>query len=135
MDQLLETVLFMVNHLEKGNLRSATKFLMINLYMPTEKAGYHTLVIAIPTYCDDREQSMTKELYPKVGRQIGSSGKKVEKDIRGVIKKGWNRRNKEVWRPFFPQCRQPSNREFIARIADVLELWQILAEAEKDREQ
>lgn len=95
MGQLMKTVIFMANHLNPG-MRSATKFLTINPYMPSEKAGYHTLFIAIPEYCDEGEQSMTKELYPKVGHQIGANGKRVEKDIRSVIIKGWNRRNEEV---------------------------------------
>lgn len=135
MKELFRTILFMVRHLDAGNLYAATKFLLIVLYMPSEMAGYNTLLIAIPAYGTDREQSMTKELYPKVGRRLGVTWKKVEKDIRGVIKKGWNRRNREIWWPFFPQSKTPSNREFIARMTDILELWQIMAKVDKTKTQ
>lgn len=135
MKPLLHTILFMVRHLEAGNLGAAVKFILIVLYMPSEMAGHKTLVITIPTYYGDREQSMTKELYPKIGRKLGITWKKVEKDIRDGIKKGWNRRDKEIWWPFFPQTSTPTNREFISRIADVLELWQILVKVEKMRVQ
>lgn len=131
MPPLLKTILFMRDHLEPGNLRSAVKFILVVLYMPSEMAGYPTLVITIPAYSTDRAQSMTKELYPSVGRQLGVSGLKVGKDIREVIKKGWQRRDKEVWEPYFPQEKTPTNREFIARMTDVLELWQEVVKAKK----
>lgn len=133
--KLLNTILFMVRHLDPGNLSSAVKFILIVLYMPSEMAGYKTLIVTIPAYSSDREQSMTKELYPKIGRRLGVTWKKIEKDIRDVIKKGWTRRDKETWWPFFPQNNTPTNREFISRIADVLELWQMIAKMEKMKEQ
>ncbi|MDO5399551.1 MAG: sporulation initiation factor Spo0A C-terminal domain-containing protein [Eubacteriales bacterium] len=87
MKPLFHAVLFMARHLDACNISSAVKFIMIMLNMPSEKAGYKTLIITIPVYSDDREQSMTKELYPKIGRKLGITWKKVEKDIRDVIKK------------------------------------------------
>lgn len=124
MSPLLNTILFMCNHLESGNLFSAVKFILIVLYMPSEMAGYPTLIVAILKYCTDRTQSVTKELYPSVGRQLGVSRFKVEKDIRDVINKGWQRRDRKTWDPYFPQEKTPTNLEFISRIAEVIDMWQ-----------
>lgn len=93
-------------------------------------AGYRTLVAAIPAFYGDCDQSVTKELYVDVGYQLKISKWKVEKDIRDVIRKAWKRRDREVWWAYFPQEKPPTNSEFMARVAEVVKLWQECAEKE-----
>lgn len=130
MNTALDAINFMVKHLDKTNLTAAVSCVLIQLYMPTDLVGYRTLAITILAYRGDPEQSFTKELYVDVGHQLGVSKEKVEKDIRDAIKKAWKRRDKAAWWPYFPQKKKPTNKEFITRIAEIIDLWQEAARKE-----
>lgn len=82
--------------------------------------GWEQLQYAVPLFAMDRRQSMTKELYPKVGRLCACSGASVEHAIRTAIRRAWDSRREEDWEAYFPGSHRPSNRSFIARLADEL---------------
>ena len=58
----------------------------------------------------------------------------VDQAIRRAIKTAWNEQDPEIWNLFFPRIPHcPSNKEFIARIACIVELWQCCKEADYER--
>ena len=70
---------------------------------------------------------ITKELYPGIAAQFGTTASKVERAIRHAIEVAWNRGRIESINKAFG-CRvctpedKPTNGEFIAMIADKLSL-------------
>ena len=67
---------------------------------------------------------VTKELYPYVGHLHNTTGKLVERDIRNAIEVAWRDRDPAIWQAYFPaetaRGKHPTNRVFIARLADHL---------------
>ncbi len=61
-----------------------------------------TLEAALKLYMANPTQSVTKELYPALAKQLGISPQAVEKAIRTAINKAWQNRNEATWRMFFP---------------------------------
>lgn len=93
------------------------------LNMAVHRVGYKQLTIAILRYKQDATQSLTKEIYPYVAKCQGySDWRAVEHSIRVSIMHAWNDRDPEVWERYFPnQKRFPSNKQFIATIAELLQ--------------
>lgn len=81
--------------------------------------GTRCLPPAIEQAIRDPGQSMTKELYPAVGKLLDPQvpGCRVEKWIRYAIGKAWQNRDPALWRCYFPKGTHPTNREFILRMA------------------
>lgn len=128
----LESISFMAQHLERNNIRSAIKCMLIELCIPTGSVGYRCLVDAVEMYYADPEQSLTKEVYPAVGRCTGQgNGIRVEKNVRDAITAAWREHDPEVWAGYFPKNQKPTNGQFISRIAEMLDIWQAVAKAKK----
>lgn len=89
--------------------------------------GYHQLRIGIPLFAQDPAQRLSKELYPAIAELFGiRDGQSVERSIRAAITKAWGTRDSEIWAEFFPQSTRskaecPANKDFIARMAKILE--------------
>lgn len=85
-------------------------------------SGSRFLPLAVEMEANDPGQSLTKVIYPEVGKRSKeqASGKKVEKDIRYAIGRAWERGNRDAWKRYFPQGSKPSNGEFIAAMAELL---------------
>lgn len=124
MQTILDMISFMARHLDQDDIPAAAKCVTIQLRLPSDLDGCRYLRSLIPMYIEDREKFLTKELYVQVGHAFGVSREQVEKNIRYAINVAWKQRDRLTWDPYFPQTRKPSNKEFISRIADVLELWQ-----------
>lgn len=85
--------------------------------------GYHHLCAAIPLFCKDPGQALTKELYPAVGLACGcKDARSVEHSIRMAIRGAWQHKDAAVWQKYFPRnaggkipC--PTNKAFISRLA------------------
>lgn len=135
METAMDSISFMVRHLAPGNLLSALKWILIELRFPASSKGYRCMLIAIPLYRSDRDQSLTKEIYPAAAKQLGyRSWKRVEKQIRDAITAAWNRRDSDAWERYFPGGEKPSNGEFIATISEILDLWEnCTSENRKDK--
>lgn len=82
--------------------------------------GWEQLQYAIPLFALDRGQSITKELYPKVGRLCNCDGSCVEHSVRTAIRRAWDTREESAWSKYFPTGTRPSNKKFIARLAEAL---------------
>lgn len=91
------------------------------------RSGYRQLCVAVPLYAEDPNQLITKELYPRVAKLCGvKNGTRVEHTIRSAIQAAWKRMDRAIWRKYFPpgpdgMIRCPSNREFISRMAELLD--------------
>lgn len=82
--------------------------------------GYRCLVAAVPIFAS-APYLMVKELYPEVGRLCGIDDvRRIERVIRIAIMNAWIGRNVDVWKDYFPSKGRPSNKEFIARLAEKL---------------
>lgn len=82
--------------------------------------GYRCLVTAVPIFVS-APHLMVKELYPAVGKLCGIDDvRRIERVIRIAIMNAWIGRNVEVWNDYFPSRGRPSNKEFIARLAEKL---------------
>ncbi len=100
---------------------------MLILGLAPGSEGFHQLRLGIPLYAQDPAMSMGKELYSAICTRLGGGdGRAIEHNIRSVIKAAWERRETELWQSYFPHHTQkaPSNREFIARLAVLVELEQ-----------
>ena len=96
---------------------------LLTLGISTKLRGYAYLREAILEMMSSPGQSVTKVLYPAVGKICDASNTQVERSIRSAIQKAWDRRDEAVWRQHFQvspaePITRPTNAEFISRIAD-----------------
>lgn len=99
--------------------------MLLELGVPTKLDGFQYLCQAIPSLAEDPGQSLTKELYPAVGRCYHRQGQNVERSIRSAICAAWVNRDDRVWRRYFPadhhgQIPRPTNAAFLSRLAGYL---------------
>lgn len=104
---------------------NAASNMLLTLGIRTKLKGYNNLREAIPLMAKDPGLSLTKELYPAVGKLCNSSGQQVERAIRSAINSAWIQRDDQVWRMYFQPGKngrvpRPTNGAFISRLADCL---------------
>jgi len=98
-----------------------TKQILQELGFPLHKSGYRKLCIGLPLFKEDPEQSLLKELYPRIAKQMLCSAGAVEASIRRVILLAWETGDRAVWERYFPGLHKaPSNQVFIATIAEYI---------------
>lgn len=99
-----------------------TRQMLHALGIPTKLVGYQFLCLGIPSFSQNDMQSMTKELYPLIGKQFGYvSWCGVERAIRSAISEAWEHGDPDVWNQYFPGCtKAPSNMVFITTLAEHL---------------
>jgi two-component system response regulator (stage 0 sporulation protein A) len=97
--------------------------------IPAHIRGYRYIREAIVLTLRDRSviNAVTKELYPAVAKTFSTTPSRVERAIRHAIVTAWARGNAEMLRSFFycqpgSKTGRPTNSEFIATIAEHLEL-------------
>lgn len=97
--------------------------------VPAHIKGYHYLREAILLAIEDMEviNAITKVLYPRVARTFNTTPSRVERAIRHAIEVAWDRGDLETLQSFFGYTvsntkGKPTNSEFIALIADRLQL-------------
>lgn len=97
--------------------------------IPAHIKGYqyirHAIMMAI--YDLDIMNSVTKELYPTIAENFGTTSSRVERAIRHAIELAWDRGDTDTLNNVFgytvSQIKgKPTNSEFIAMIADKLRL-------------
>lgn len=103
--------------------------LMLELGVPAHLKGYHYIRSAVLMTVEDMEvvSSVTKLLYPDIAKQYGTTGQKVERAIRNAIEVSWQRGNMNAMERIFGFSAstgkgRPTNSEYIARLADELQL-------------
>ena len=78
--------------------------------------------------------AVTKRLYPEIAKKNGTTASRVERAIRHAIEVAWDRGDLDTLQRFFGYTvsntkGKPTNSEFIALIADKLQLQLKSAEA------
>lgn len=122
MDMVASTVL------PKRDLSGQTVVLLHTLGFHTHLDGYRQLCIGIPIYARNSNICLSKELYPAIATELGlPDARAVERSIRNAIEDAWKHRELAVWAKYFPTksngvTRCPSNKAFLARIMELLEL-------------
>ena len=93
--------------------------------------GYQYLREAILIAVADMDviNAVTKVLYPEVAKRFNTTASRVERAIRHAIEVAWDRGDLETLQKYFGYTvsnvkGKPTNSEFIAMIADRLQLQQ-----------
>lgn len=109
--------------------RNHISTLLITLGIPVNYHGYGYLREAILLMARQRDQGITKELYPAIAKMFGNglTYKNVERSIRNAIEQAWKERDPNIWQQYFPlisngQIKKPTNGQFIHALADSLQL-------------
>lgn len=117
---------------EKVNYRKLATFeeiaqILKTLGVAPDKNGFHYLRKAIyECYLNPQLlTSVTKEVYPLVGKTFNKTANCVERSIRSAIETGWDRSDYEYTEKLFMNCidfyrSKPTNGEFISIIVDKL---------------
>lgn len=103
--------------------RTVVSNILLALGISTKLRGYAYLREAILETVNRPGQSVTKELYPVVGKICGATKIQVERSIRSAISKAWDHRDEALWRMYFQRLpedvmERPTNAVFITCIAD-----------------
>lgn len=111
----------------RSDIRTEVSNVLLGLGISTKLRGYTYLREAILEMIANPGQSVTKELYPAVGKICGATRTQVERSIRSAIGKAWKQRDEASWRQLFQGAsadgpERPTNAVFITRIADRLSL-------------
>lgn len=113
----------------KPDPHSAVSSILLALNMPTHKKGFRYSRLGVMMLAEDPGLQVTKEVYPFIAKEFGTSKTAVEKAIRSAIDSAWSSRNNDLWRQYFTPAPnglvpRPSNTQFLSRLADVLNMGQ-----------
>ena len=115
---------------DKGvNLETRVTGIIHEVGVPAHIKGYQYLREAILLAVNDMDviTAVTKVLYPEVAKRFGTTASRVERAIRHAIEVAWDRGDLETLQKYFGYTvsntkGKPTNSEFIAMIADRLQL-------------
>ena len=114
---------------EKVNIESLVTSIIHEIGVPAHIKGYQYLREAIIIAVTDMDviNAITKVLYPQVAKNFGTTPSRVERAIRHAIEVAWDRGDLDTLQRFFGYTvsntkGKPTNSEFIALIADKLQL-------------
>ena len=119
-----------------AELKNLVTSVIHEIGVPAHIKGYQYLREAIIMTVEDMDviNAVTKVLYPEVARKFGTTASRVERAIRHAIEVAWDRGDLDTLQRFFGYTvsntkGKPTNSEFIALIADRLQLQLKSAEA------
>ncbi len=122
--------------LDKTDIESMVTGIIHEIGVPAHIKGYQYLREAIIIAVNDMDviNAITKVLYPQVAKTFGTTPSRVERAIRHAIEVAWDRGDLDTLQRFFGYTvsntkGKPTNSEFIALIADKLQLQLKSAEA------
>ena len=111
------------------SLESTVTSIIHEIGVPAHIKGYQYLREAIMIAVEDMDviNAVTKILYPEVAKRFGTTASRVERAIRHAIEVAWDRGDLETLQKYFGYTvsnakGKPTNSEFIAMIADRLQL-------------
>ena len=111
------------------SLESSVTAIIHDIGVPAHIKGYQYLREAIIMAVEDMDviNAVTKILYPEVAKKFGTTASRVERAIRHAIEVAWDRGDLETLQKYFGYTvsnakGKPTNSEFIAMIADRLQL-------------
>ena len=115
--------------LDKNNIESMVTGIIHEIGVPAHIKGYQYLREAIIIAVNDMDviNAITKVLYPQVAKTFQTTPSRVERAIRHAIEVAWDRGDLDTLQRFFGYTvsntkGKPTNSEFIALIADKLQL-------------
>ena len=121
---------------DKTSIESMVTNIIHEIGLPAHIKGYQYLREAIIIAVDDMDviNAITKVLYPQVAKTFQTTPSRVERAIRHAIEVAWDRGDLDTLQSFFGYTvsntkGKPTNSEFIALIADRLQLQLKSAEA------
>ena len=114
---------------KRFNLDASITAIIHEIGVPAHIKGYMYLREAITMVYNDIELlgSITKVLYPDIGKKFNTTSSRVERAIRHAIEVAWSRGNIESISSLFGYTvsqskAKPTNSEFIAMVADKLRI-------------
>ena len=114
---------------QEANIEAMVTSIIHEIGVPAHIKGYQYLREAIMIAVDDMDviNAITKVLYPQVAKTLSTTPSRVERAIRHAIEVAWDRGDLETLQRFFGYTvsntkGKPTNSEFIALIADKLQL-------------
>ena len=114
---------------EKTNIEALVTSIIHEIGVPAHIKGYQYLREAIIIAVNDMDviNAITKVLYPQVAKTFQTTPSRVERAIRHAIEVAWDRGDLDTLQRFFGYTvsntkGKPTNSEFIALIADKLQL-------------
>ena len=118
-----------VTRSREANVEAMVTSIIHEIGVPAHIKGYQYLREAIMIAVNDMDviNAITKVLYPQVARTFSTTPSRVERAIRHAIEVAWDRGDLETLQRFFGYTvsntkGKPTNSEFIALIADKLQL-------------
>ena len=115
--------------LQKNSIEAMVTGIIHEIGVPAHIKGYQYLREAIMIAVDDMDviNAITKVLYPQVAKTFQTTPSRVERAIRHAIEVAWDRGDLDTLQRFFGYTvsntkGKPTNSEFIALIADKLQL-------------
>ncbi|MBQ6719761.1 MAG: sporulation transcription factor Spo0A [Oscillospiraceae bacterium] len=118
-----------VRRLDKTSIESMVTGIIHEIGVPAHIKGYQYLREAIIIAVNDMDviNAITKVLYPQVAKTFQTTPSRVERAIRHAIEVAWDRGDLDTLQRFFGYTvsntkGKPTNSEFIALIADKLQL-------------
>ena len=121
---------------DKVSIETLVTNIIHEIGVPAHIKGYQYLREAIIIAVNDMDviNAITKVLYPEVAKNFGTTPSRVERAIRHAIEVAWDRGDLDALQRFFGYTvsntkGKPTNSEFIALIADKLQLQLKSAEA------
>ena len=114
---------------DTATLEAQVTAIIHEIGVPAHIKGYQYLREAIMITVEDMDviNAVTKVLYPEVAKRFGTTASRVERAIRHAIEVAWDRGDLETLQKYFGYTvsnakGKPTNSEFIAMIADRLQL-------------
>ena len=114
---------------QEANIEAMVTSMIHEIGVPAHIKGYQYLREAIMIAVNDMDviNAITKVLYPQVAKTFATTPSRVERAIRHAIEVAWDRGDLETLQRFFGYTvsntkGKPTNSEFIALIADKLQL-------------
>ena len=114
---------------QEVNIEAMVTSIIHEIGVPAHIKGYQYLREAIMIAVEDMDviNAITKVLYPQVAKTFSTTPSRVERAIRHAIEVAWDRGDLETLQRFFGYTvsntkGKPTNSEFIALIADRLQL-------------
>ena len=121
---------------DKNSIEAMVTSIIHEIGVPAHIKGYQYLREAIIIAVNDMDviNAITKVLYPQVAKTFGTTPSRMERAIRHAIEVAWDRGDLDTLQRFFGYTvsntkGKPTNSEFIALIADKLQLQLKSAEA------
>lgn len=117
------------NKLEGDELEWQVAHIFKDLGISPRYKGYQYLNRAISLIYKDKKRmnAITRDIYPSIAKEFGTTWQAVEHAIRHAIVKNLNRCNLDTIQKYFgntisPHTGKPTNSEFIAMVVDHLRL-------------